>query len=403
MARPFIVYQGPWDWDFLWNRAQPLAKALSTEATVLYLSPGAGGERQLPSRLVRKVPLLRPLVDRWLVPHGLRSIHPGLWVQAWEWGSLSPQQVGWSDYPPGLVRYLRSVVDRLAEGHEECWLLTSRPAARALTTLRHWDRILGDLEDPWLDPQYPRYTPPESIARLAATADVIFGNGPALATEYSRLLGRPVVDLPNGIDRSFLAGLDRQPPPPACFRAEDRCRIVFTGNMNERFDYAVLLGAMKRHAGAGFYFFGTRKVPASASAEWRAIAALPNLRLVPPVPHAEIPAVLLHADGLLLPYARERCKEMFPAKLYEYLAAGRPVLSTMDFGLRGSGTDSIRICPTGETLAGAVGELIEGRWKLTMEQRSAGRRLAERNTWEERAATVMATVRAVPARPKAQE
>lgn len=402
MSRRFILYQGPWEWEFLWNRAQPLARALSAHGTVLYLSPGAPGTGQFPSRLVRRLPVLRRVVERWLVPRGLQQLSPTLWVQSWNWGILSPQQIGWSDYPPKLVGYLRTVVERLAEGHSERWLLTSRPAARALETLLPWDRMLGDIEDPWGDPNYPRYTPPESIAHLSQAADVIFGNGPAIAADFTRSLGRTVVDLPNGIDRSFLRGLEGA-PRPAFFRADDRCRVVFTGNINERFDLGILRSVVARSRAVTFYFVGSCNVRAAAAADWRALRAESNVRIVPPIPHAEVPSALVHADALLLPYAPEHSRGMFPAKLYEYLAAGRPVLSTMDFGLKGPGTEAFRYCPSADLLAAAIGELLAGRGTLTEAERQAGRQLGERNTWDRRAETLIETVRNAAPRDRSEK
>ena len=48
------------------------------------------------------------------------------------------------------------------------------------------------------------------------------------------------------------------------------------------------------------------------------------------VPNGDVPFYTEAADALLMPYTRETTtwREMSPVKLYEYLAAGRPIIST---------------------------------------------------------------------------
>lgn len=49
----------------------------------------------------------------------------------------------------------------------------------------------------------------------------------------------------------------------------------------------------------------------------------------PPIPYREALAEMLNADGLLVMQA-SNCNEQIPAKIYEYLRAGRPVLALTD-------------------------------------------------------------------------
>ena len=51
--------------------------------------------------------------------------------------------------------------------------------------------------------------------------------------------------------------------------------------------------------------------------------------LAPPVPYREALSEMMHADGLLILQA-SNCNNQIPAKLYEYLRAGRPVLALTD-------------------------------------------------------------------------
>jgi hypothetical protein len=53
------------------------------------------------------------------------------------------------------------------------------------------------------------------------------------------------------------------------------------------------------------------------------------IELVPPIPYRAALAEMLRADALLVLQAAN-CNEQIPAKLYEYLRAGRPIVTLTD-------------------------------------------------------------------------
>jgi glycosyltransferase involved in cell wall biosynthesis len=60
-----------------------------------------------------------------------------------------------------------------------------------------------------------------------------------------------------------------------------------------------------------------------------ALEALPNVHLLGARPYASLPEVLRGADVALVPYAiNELTRSVFPMKVFEYLAAGLPVVTT---------------------------------------------------------------------------
>jgi glycosyltransferase involved in cell wall biosynthesis len=59
------------------------------------------------------------------------------------------------------------------------------------------------------------------------------------------------------------------------------------------------------------------------------LAARPNVTWLGPVPYGELPAVIAAFDVGLIPYAtNDYTRNVFPLKLFEYLAAGKPVVAT---------------------------------------------------------------------------
>ena len=60
-----------------------------------------------------------------------------------------------------------------------------------------------------------------------------------------------------------------------------------------------------------------------------ALEAVPNVHLLGGRRYAELPAVLRGADAAIIPYAiNPLTASIFPMKVYEYLAAGLPVVVT---------------------------------------------------------------------------
>ena len=84
----------------------------------------------------------------------------------------------------------------------------------------------------------------------------------------------------------------------------------------------------------------------------------------PPVPYAEALVEMLRADGLLLLQA-SNCNAQVPAKLYEYLRAGRPLLCLSDRAgdtanvLRAAGVDSIAQLDDANDIAGFLGAFLQ--------------------------------------------
>jgi glycosyltransferase involved in cell wall biosynthesis len=86
--------------------------------------------------------------------------------------------------------------------------------------------------------------------------------------------------------------------------------------------------------------------------------------LAPHVPYREALAEMLGAGGLLILQA-SNCNHQIPAKLYEYLRAGRPILGLTDptgdtaGALRAAGIDTIAPLDSKDAIAEALARFVQ--------------------------------------------
>jgi glycosyltransferase involved in cell wall biosynthesis len=165
-------------------------------------------------------------------------------------------------------------------------------------------------------------------ARFAARADLVLASAPALA-ERLRTISPNVLDAPNVADTElFSKALEPGPLDPG-IAALPAPRIVFTGAIVAmKLDLPMLADLAKLRREWSFALVGPIG-PGEPHADISAITAEPNIHLLGPRAYDELPDVLRGADAGLIPYARNALTEsIFPMKVYEYLAAGLPVVAT---------------------------------------------------------------------------
>ena len=91
------------------------------------------------------------------------------------------------------------------------------------------------------------------------------------------------------------------------------------------------------------------------------MARLPNIRWIGPKPYAELPRFVAAFDVGMIPYvANPYTQSCFPLKLYEYLAAGKPVVATGLPELEGMEPDVMLVDGT-ETFVEAVEAALDRR------------------------------------------
>ncbi len=167
-----------------------------------------------------------------------------------------------------------------------------------------------------------------SEKRFAKRADLVLASAPALA-ERLRTISEHVLYAPNVADTElFATALNDGPLDPAMAELPTP-RIVFTGAVvTTKLDIGLLVELARARGQWSFALVGPVG-PGDPRADVSALAAEPNIHLLGRRPYEQLPRVLRAADAGIIPYARnELTNGIFPMKVYEYLAAGLPVVAT---------------------------------------------------------------------------
>jgi glycosyltransferase involved in cell wall biosynthesis len=242
---------------------------------------------------------------------------------------------------------------------------------------------------PWLAGPSVRPRVLAGEARLLGRADCVFITSAHLAAKRG-LAGDRVHVVPNVADvEHFAAAPSASAPSPPDLAAIPRPIVGFVGAVD---GYKVDLDLLRASALAtpdlSYVLIGPvgTRDPATRADH----LVLPNVHLLGPRAWRDLPRYVRAFDVAVIPYRltsyTESCS---PLKLYEYLAAGKPVVATDLPGVREAG-DLVTIAHGAGQFAAAIRRLAAGP-DGGAERRAA---FAERHSWARRVTDIEAIVRA---------
>ena len=334
-----------------------------------YFPPAGGGGVQRPLKLAQYLPalgiethVLAPDDPRWMHRDDGLRLPTQAWVHRARYfgpaGGKPAEQLRGTEGVARLAVHTRLLARRLLVPDESVgWNLTAIPAAIRLVRQHGIDwvittsppgsvhfvgtavqratgaRWLADLRDSIVAHPHRRADNAATKAKerlrgsvaglVARRADAITCVSEAIAAETLALGPHgPVRTIPNGSDFDDFAGLEYHPSP--------RLRITHTGSFFGRRDPRPFLQAL---ADSGLdvvaRFLGDFR---ASDREWAERLGLGDrLELIPYAPRAESLALQRDSEALLLliPDAGGRGRGVLSGKVFEYLAAGRPILAVV--------------------------------------------------------------------------
>ncbi len=180
---------------------------------------------------------------------------------------------------------------------------------------------------------------------LLAAADLTIVTAPRLL-ELKRPYARRIELVPNGVDfeafQRALADPRKLPQLEALAAPHPHSPLPtspilgYSGHISSRLDLPLLRELALARPEWQFVFAGSEDAR-GCEAELAALKSLPNVHFLGVLPVEDVPHFIAACDVCLIPYrVNDETRAISSLKLYEYLAAGKPVVSARRAGCGGS-------------------------------------------------------------------
>ena len=378
-------------WDDVWRRNQFLCAGLARrnlDRTILFVTPPRDLSHALRKGRWRE---LRPRPD-WSPP-GLPN------VVVTTPAKLLPNSLAAGRAANGrlLRRHVRGEMRRLRIKRPTLWI--NDHATGHLVGRLGEVGVVYDITDDWTafdGPAALRERTRRQDAELCRDADAtivcsqrLYDLKTTLVPDAARLHL-----IPNGVDAAHYAGVldgDAGPPPDGAEQWQ-RPVLGYVGTVHpERVDVSLVETIARRLGELGRGSVVLVGPDHLRPEQRKRLADTGRVHLVGPVAYADVPRHMARFDVLVTPHVvSDFTESLNPIKLWEYLAAGRPVVSTDVAGFRDY-PRHVRIAGDAASfVAAALASLDEPR-----EAAEARRAEAARHSWDERLDCVEAVLNAI--------
>ena len=377
MQIPSIIFLSLEDWDHIWRRNQFVCATLARRhpsMKILFV----GIPRHAPN-LVRSLNL-KPLFSNpsWQVPE-----FPNITV-------TKPLRLGIDSTESGMHlnqrlyrNHVQAMAKRLNLTNPLLWI-NSHNAYHVPAYIEH-SGVVYDITDDWISlsqKDLDRCRTIDADRFLCRTADTVI-----VCSEKLRELKEPLVPegklhlIANGVDAEHYASVLQVGPIPQNLESLPRPIFGYTGTIHsDRVDLPLLSKIAEILPEASFVLVGPSHVPLEEQ------NALPkNIHFLPAVSYADIPGVMRAFDVSITPHKVTPFTESLnPIKLWEYLAAGKPIVSTNVAGFRDF-PQHVRLAATAQEFAAALRCSLEELRTPDATKLSAARQSEARlHSWQSR-------------------
>ena len=377
----------PWEIDLPTNRQQIMARAARRGHQVLFVDCGTFVGRHVRAVLLgpRRRSTARRLISAQEVAPGIRTmIAPNVlpWGHTYAFAArVNARLTAWA-----VRRRLRRLPEPAVLWlYDPCF-------ADAIGRSGERFAVYDCVDDyPEQTGRHPRKHALVTACDLAAAerSRVVFATATPLVERHRRRNPRTHLVRNVGDFQHFVPAADRAYAAEALAGLE-RPVVGFAGNfLAEKVDFELLERIARSRPGWTLLLVGPER--ADTAERLRELARLPNVVWTGPVPYAEVPRAIAAFDVGLIPYVSNAyTRSCFPLKLYEYLAAGKPVVATGLPELAGLEPHTV-VAPNVDAAVEAVERALG---TLGDEDREARQAVAAQNTWDTRTARLLDLVAA---------
>lgn len=281
-------------WNFVFQRPQHLLTRCAAERRVFFMEEPVRGEDATPRLDLQQSNNITVIVPH--LPHG-------------------------SDEAVVMRRLIDEVIAAQQIERYVLWYYT--PMALGFTSHLQPDAVVYDCMDELSCFAHAPAELRQLEQELLRRADVVFTGGQSLY-EAKRHLHRNIHPFPSSVDVEHFAQARVVDTDPEDQRDIPRPRLGFFGVIDERMDLELLAGIAEARAHWQIVILGPL-----AKIDPVTLPRRRNIHYLGPKTYAQLPQYIAGWDIALLPFARnDATRYISPTKTPEYLAAGKPVVST---------------------------------------------------------------------------
>ncbi len=305
-----ILSLGPDNWSDLWQPRHQIMSRLSRYYHVVWMNPA----RDVRSTLKHHRTSGARSIDKY---PGLTVFTPPAWLP------LLYRSQSLADFT--FRSRLKRASDQLGRlGVSKKILYMWRPNFLPALGLEGFDASCYHVDDEYTfsDVEMPIDKAEE---RLLSGVSQVFVHSPGLLERKGGFNPNTQM-VTNGVD---FQAYSRPHEEPADLAAIPHPRIGYTGWLKRHLDWQLLLQLSERHPDWSFVLVGPTSPHREIQALLEEMKRRRNVYFLGPKPTDVLPKYPQHFDVCLMPYAiNDYTKYIYPLKLHEYLAAGRPTVGT---------------------------------------------------------------------------
>ncbi|MCM8811736.1 MAG: YdcF family protein [Candidatus Omnitrophica bacterium] len=342
------------DWDFIWQGHQQIMSTLAEQGNRVLFIENTG----IRSVTLSDTPRLKKRLMRWLKSvRGFRQEMPNLYVYSplglpFPYSRLARWINRWM-----ILQDLRRWMKVVQFGNPVVWTFLPTPLAMNLIDAINPQAVIYYCIDNFAASSPAARKIRRAESQMFRKADLVFVTSHQLK-DYASAHSKKVHLFPFGVDYETFEKHREGPqrPEPADIARIPRPRAGYVGGIHQWVDLNLLKETARLCPDLQFVLIGP------VQTDIRPIRGIGNIHLLGTKPHESLPDYIRCFDAGIIPYRlTDYTDNVYPTKTNEYLAMGKPVVSTplkeiMLFNQTHG--ETIRIAASPEEFGGRIRESI---------------------------------------------